>query len=96
MSKCFLYFTKNFFGTDDPNKVTESKDIPQGQSQSQEIRENDANSDRISLEDSVFGFPKMTPSQVISTMIAAIDDPLDINRPTFSDDIPVICGHIPF
>ena len=85
----FRDFTKNFFGTDDPNKVTESKDIPQGQSQSQEIRENDANSDRISLEDSVFGFPKMTPSQVIGQMIGAIDDPLDVNRPTFSTNTEV-------
>lgn len=85
----FRDFTKNFFGKEDPNEVTESKDIPQGQSQSQEIRENDANSDRISLEDSVFGFPKMTPSQVIGQMIGAIDDDLDVNRPTFSTNTEV-------
>ena len=36
-----------------------------------------------------FGFPAMTPPQVISTMIAAIDDPLDQNRPTFSKNVEV-------
>ena len=85
----FKNFTKDFFGKEDPNEVTESKDIPQGQSKPQDKRENDANSDRISEVDGIFGFPKMTPSQVISTMIAAIDDPLDINRPTFSENTEV-------
>jgi hypothetical protein len=37
----------------------------------------------------VFGFPAMTPPQVIATMIAAIDDPLDDQRPTFSANVEV-------
>ena len=37
----------------------------------------------------VFGFPAMSPPQVISTMIAAIDDPLDDQRPTFSANTEV-------
>ena len=85
----FKNFTKDFFGKEDPNEVTESKDIPQGQSKPQDKRENDANSDRISEVDGIFGFPKMTPSQVIGQMIGAIDDPLDVNRPTFSTNTEV-------
>lgn len=86
----FEEWTKAYFGKD-PNDLTEGdlKEVPQGNSEPIDKRVNDANSDRIAPMKGVFGFPAMTPPQVISTMIAAIDDPLDNQRPTFSSNVEV-------
>ena len=86
----FEEWTKAYFGKD-PNDLTEGdlKKVPQGNSEPIDKRVNDANSDRIAPMKGVFGFPAMTPPQVISTMIAAIDDPLDNQRPTFSSNVEV-------
>ena len=82
----FTDWTTAYFGKADPKDVTASdaKEVPQGKSKPLNKLVNDANSDRITTDDNIFGLPSMTPSQVISTMMAAIDDPLDANRPTFS------------
>ena len=87
----FKEWTTAYFGKPDPNDLTEAdlKEVPQGNSKPLGKRVNDANSDRIAPMEGVFGFPAMTPPQVISTMIAAIDDPLDQNRPTFSPNVEV-------
>jgi hypothetical protein len=45
--------------------------------------------DVMSLRDGVFGLSKMTPSQVIATIIAAMDDPDDDKKPEFSDSADV-------
>ncbi len=87
----FKEWTTAYFGKPDPNDLTEAdtEKVPQGNSKPLGKRVNDANSDRITPMEGVFGFPAMTPPQVISTMIAAIDDPLDQNRPTFSPNVEV-------
>ena len=87
----FKEWTTAYFGKADPNDLTagDLKEVPQGNSKPLSKRVNDANSDRISPMEGVFGFPAMTPSQVIATMIAAIDDPLDDQRPTFSENVEV-------
>ena len=87
----FKEWTTAYFGKADPNDLTagDLKEVPQGNSKPLGKRVNDANSDRISPMEGVFGFPAMTPSQVIATMIAAIDDPLDDQRPTFSENVEV-------
>ena len=87
----FKEWTTAYFGKADPNDLTaeDLKEVPQGNSKPLGKRVNDANSDRISPMEGVFGFPAMTPSQVIATMIAAIDDPLDDQRPTFSANVEV-------
>ena len=87
----FKEWTTAYFGKPDPNDLTEAdtEKVPQGNSKPLGKRVNDANSDRIAPMEGVFGFPAMTPPQVISTMIAAIDDPLDQNRPTFSPNVEV-------
>jgi hypothetical protein len=87
----FKEWTTAYFGKADPNDLTagDLKEVPQGNSKPLGKRVNDANSDRIAPMEGVFGFPAMTPSQVIATMIAAIDDPLDDQRPTFSENVEV-------
>jgi len=87
----FKEWTTAYFGKEDPNELTagDLKEVPQGNSKPLAKRVNDANSDRIAPAQGSFGFPAMTPSQVISTMIAAIDDPLDDQRPTFSENVEV-------
>ena len=86
----FKEWTTAYFGKK-PEELTaeDLKEVPQGKSKSIKKSANDANSDRIAPMEGVFGFPAMTPPQVISTMIAAIDDPLDQNRPTFSKNVEV-------
>ena len=78
----FEEWTKAYFGKD-PNDLTEGdlKEVPQGNSEPIDKRVNDANSDRIAPMKGVFGFPAMTPPQVISTMIAAIDEEKIIDEP---------------
>lgn len=87
----FKEWTTAYFGKEDPNELTagDLKEVPQGNSKPLAKRVNDANSDRIAPAQGSFGFHAMTPSQVISTMIAAIDDPLDDQRPTFSENVEV-------
>ena len=86
----FKEWTTAYFGKK-PEELTaeDLKEVPQGKSKSIKNSANDANSDRIAPMEGVFGFPAMSPPQVISTMIAAIDDPLDDQRPTFSPNVEV-------
>jgi len=86
----FKEWTTAYFGKK-PEELTagDTAKVPQGKSKSTKKSVNDANSDRIAPMEGTFGFPAMTPPQVISTMIAAIDDPLDQNRPTFSKNVEV-------
>ena len=52
-------------------------------------RTKEKNGDALALRDDIFGMAKMTPSQVIATMIAAMDDKKDDRRPDFSDSADV-------
>ena len=63
--------------------------VPIGKSLGDELLKKNADDDSMTLRDGVFGLSKMTPSQVIATMIAAMDDKLDEKRPQFSDSADV-------
>ena len=63
--------------------------VPIGKSLGDELLKKNKDDDSMSLRDGVFGLKKMTPSQVIATMVAAMDDPLDDRRPQFSDSADV-------
>ena len=63
--------------------------VPIGKSLGDELLKKNADDDSMALRDGVFGLSKMTPSQVIATMIAAMDDKLDEKRPQFSDSADV-------
>ena len=72
-------------GEEDPkNPKKSSYYIEQGKTEAEKIRKANANDDLVSTTDDVFGFPKMTPSGVISKIVEAIDEEKDINRPNFS------------
>ena len=63
--------------------------VPIGKSLGDELLTKDKDGDTMSLRDGVFGLSKMTPSQVIATIVAAMDDQLDDKRPQFSDSADV-------
>ena len=55
-----------------------------GKSQPPANRTDNANDNKLATLDRLTGLYKMTPSQVIATMIAAMDDELDLRRPQLS------------
>jgi hypothetical protein len=63
--------------------------VPIGKSLGGELLTKDKDGDTMSLRDDVFGLSKMSPSQVIATIVAAMDDQLDDRRPQFSDSADV-------
>ena len=63
--------------------------VPIGKSLGDELLTKDKDGDTMSLRDGVFGLSKMTPSQVIATIVAAMDDPDDDKKPEFSDSADV-------
>lgn len=71
------------------DNVPAKVNVPIGKSLPQGDREDNANDDTLPTKDPVTGLYRMTPSQVIATMVAAIDDELDDRRPVFSDDAEV-------
>ena len=72
-------------GETDPNNPQRSNYfVGQGKSKAEADREENANDDSVTDVDTVFGFPKMTPSGVISQIVSAMDEQADINRPNFS------------
>ena len=77
-------------GETDPNNPQKSSYyIEQGKSEAEEIRTQNANDDSATNIDGVFGFPKQTPSGVISQIVSAMDEEADINRPNFSSSAEV-------
>jgi len=63
--------------------------IPIGKSESSDKVKKGKDDDALALRDDVFGLAKLTPSQVIAQMVAAMDDKLDDRRPQFSDSADV-------
>jgi len=63
--------------------------IPIGKSESSDKAKKGKDDDALALRDDVFGLAKLTPSQVIAQMVAAMDDKLDDRRPQFSDSADV-------
>ena len=79
------------------NKITDlngvfdrsSYKVPIGKSEALDKIKKGKDDDTLALRDDVFGLAKLTPSQVIAQMIAAMDDKLDDRRPQFSDSADV-------
>jgi len=63
--------------------------IPIGKSEALDKIKKGKDDDTLALRDDVFGLAKLTPSQVIAQMVAAMDDKLDDRRPQFSDSADV-------
>ena len=77
-------------GETDPNNPKRSTYfVDQKKSKAEADRTENANDDSVTDIDTVFGFPKMTPSGVISQIVAAMDEEADINRPNFSSSAEV-------
>ena len=77
-------------GETDPNNPQRSTYfVDQKKSKALADRTENANDDSVTDIDPVFGFPKMTPSTVISQIVAAMDEEKDINRPNFSSSAEV-------
>ena len=77
-------------GETDPNNPKRSTYfVDQKKSKAEEDRTENANDDSVTDIDPVFGFPKMTPSTVISQIVTAMDEEADINRPNFSSSAEV-------
>ena len=87
----FTSWSKEFLGVPQPElgfpKAQYS--VEQGKSLSDDIADGRVNDDILSRRNGLLGFDSMTPSQIISTMIAAMDDKLDDRRPQFSDSADV-------
>ena len=77
-------------GETDPNNPQKSSYlIKQGKSKAPADRKQNADDDSVTEFDGVFGFPKQTPSNVISQIVSAMDEEADINRPNFSSSAEV-------
>jgi len=63
--------------------------VPIGKSEDLDKVKKGRDDDALALRDNVFGLTKLTPSQVIAQMVAAMDDKLDDRRPQFSDSADV-------
>ena len=88
----FLKWTKNALGEGNFAQTGATKSqylITIGKSQPKELRTENANDNSVATKDSTFGFYKMTPSQVITQIIGAMDDKLDERRPQFSSSADV-------
>jgi len=83
----FVGWAKEFLGEEDilltgPQKA--QYEVPVGKAEPEESRTGNANDNKLGTVDEITGMYKMTPSQVIATIISAMDDELDDRRPNFS------------
>ena len=83
----FKEWAKEFLGEEDIYLTGAQKanyPVPVGKSQPPASRTDNASDNKLATLDGLTGLYKMTPSQVIATMIAAMDDELDLRRPQLS------------
>ena len=83
----FKAWAKEFLGEEDIYLTGAQKanyPMPVGKSQPPASRTDNASDNKLATLDGLTGLYKMTPSQVIATMIAAMDDELDLRRPQLS------------
>ena len=83
----FVGWAKEFLGEEDilltgPQKA--QYEVPVGKAEPEEKRTGNANDNKLGTVDEITGMYKMTPSQVIATIIGAMDDKDDPRRPNFS------------
>ena len=83
----FAAWAKEFLGEEDILLTGAQKaeyKVAVGKSKPEADRTTNANDNKLAEKDDITGLYKMTPSQVIATMTAAMDDELDLRRPQFS------------
>ena len=83
----FAAWAKEFLGEEDILLTGAQKaeyKVAVGKSKPAADRTTNANDNKLAEKDDITGLYKMTPSQVIATMTAAMDDELDLRRPQFS------------
>jgi hypothetical protein len=87
----FIEWSTRVIGVSNPPEgfVSSKYEIEQGKSEPDSIAAGAIATDLMVQKDAQFGFVKMTPSQIIATMIAAMDDPRDPDRPQLSDSADV-------
>jgi len=87
----FIEWSTRVIGVKNPPEgfVSSKYEIEQGKSEPDSIAAGAIATDLMVQKDALFGFVKMTPSQIIATMIAAMDDPRDPDRPQLSDSADV-------
>ena len=86
-TKEFGLWAKEFLGEEDIFLTGAQKAeylVKTGKAVPEDQLEDNANDNRLGTLDGVTGLYKMTPSQVIATIIGAMDDKLDLRRPKFS------------
>jgi len=86
-TKEFGLWAKEFLGEEDIYLTGAQKaeyQIETGKALPEDKLEDNANDNRLGTLDGVTGLYKMTPSQVIATIVGAMDDELDLRRPKFS------------
>ena len=83
----FAGWAKEFLGEEDIYLTGAQKaqyEVPVGKSEPENVRTDNANDNTLCARDETTGLYKMTPSQVIATIIAAMDDEKDLRRPQLS------------
>jgi len=86
-TKEFGLWAKEFLGEEDIFLTGAQKaiyEVETGKAVPENQAEDNANDNRLGTLDGVTGLYKMTPSQVIATIIAAMDEKADLRRPNFS------------
>ena len=86
-TKEFGAWAKEFLGEEDIYLTGAQKaqyEVPVGKSEPEEQLTDNANDNTLAARDETTGLYKMTPSQVIATIIAAMDDEKDLRRPQLS------------
>ena len=87
-TKEFAAWAKEFLGEEDIYFTGAQKaeyEVEQGKSKPEEERDSNKNDNKFAEKDETTGLYKMTPSQMIATMVGAMDDELDKRRPTFTN-----------
>ena len=85
----FKNWAKDFLLEDDIYLTGPQKSqypVPVGKSKSKDKLTDNASDNKLATLDGLTGLHKMTPSQVIATIIAAMDDKLDLRRPQLSSN----------
>ena len=91
-AKEFAAWAKEFLGEEDIYLTGAQKaqyEVPVGKSEPEDQLTENANDNTLAARDETTGLYKMTPSQVIATMISAMDDEKDLRRPQLSKSAEV-------
>jgi|TARA_B110000902_G_scaffold264171_1_gene344942 hypothetical protein len=88
----FTTWSTKFLGLPNPSAGAFTKSqysIIQGKSLDDEVSAERVTNDIVTTRDAIFGLEKMSATQVIASMVAAMDDQADERRPQFSDSADV-------